>query len=227
MVAEYLALSGDDHKSQGLCILMQLAASASNDGVRLSSATSLRRAGQPTNEWSPTLQRLSRSAKKGSTRLQAAIALADERRIAQLAKRAKRPEVRQEAALALTRLRLYRALLQVGRPRRGIVSFDGTRVGLVEETPHGSRFLYDRTYLSQPGAVPISPTLPLRAEPYESRGLHPFFENLLPEGWLLDRVCEKLGLDRTDAFGLMLATCADTAGAVEIVPEPPPGTAEP
>ena len=39
------------------------------------------------------------------------------------------------------------------------------------------------------------------------------------EGWLLDRTCTKLGLDRTDAFGLMLATCADCAGAVEIVPE--------
>ena len=106
----------------------------------------------------------------------------------------------------------------VGR-RRGIVSFDGTRAGIIEETPQGSRFTYDQDYLARPGAVPISPTLPLRPEPHTSSGLHPFFENLLPEGWLLDHTCRKLGLDPADAFGVMLATCADCAGAVEIVPE--------
>ena len=106
----------------------------------------------------------------------------------------------------------------VGR-RRGIVSFDGTRAGIIEETPQGSRFTYDQDYLARPGAVPISPTLPLRPEPHTSPGLHPFFENLLPEGWLLDHTCRKLGLDPADAFGVMLATCADCAGAVEIVPE--------
>ena len=103
--------------------------------------------------------------------------------------------------------------------RRGIVSFDGTRAGIIEETAQGSRFTYDKEYLARPGAVPISPTLPLRPEPYTSPGLHPFFENLLPEGWLLDLTCRKLGLDPADAFGVMLATCADCAGAVEIVPE--------
>jgi serine/threonine-protein kinase HipA len=108
---------------------------------------------------------------------------------------------------------------QGGNRRRGIVSLDGTRTGIIEETPQGTRFTYDTTYLARPKALAISPTLPLRPEPYESPGLHPFFENLLPEGWLLDRTCMKLGLDHTDAFGLMLATCADCAGAVEIVPE--------
>ena len=105
------------------------------------------------------------------------------------------------------------------RHRRGIVSLDGTRAGIIEETPQGSRFIYDEDYLTRPGAVPISPTLPLQSEPYTSAGLHPFFENLLPEGWLLDQTCRKLHLDPADAFGVMLATCADCAGAVEIVPE--------
>jgi serine/threonine-protein kinase HipA len=114
---------------------------------------------------------------------------------------------------------LHLSDLQFGPQRRGIVSLDGTRAGIIEETAQGSRFTYDPTYLARPKALPISPTLPLRPEPYESRGLHPFFENLLPEGWLLDRTCTKLGLDPNDAFGLMLATCADCAGAVEIVPE--------
>jgi serine/threonine-protein kinase HipA len=152
----------------------------------------------------------------------------NEQRLAHLALHARSASVRARATNILTYLNKYRALLQIGRPRRGIVSFDGTPAGFIEETSGGgSRFAYSPTYLSLPAAAPLSPTLPLRPEPYEARGLHPFFENLLPEGWLLDQTCEKLGLDRTDAFGLMLATCADTAGAVEIVPEPPPGSSSP
>jgi HipA-like protein len=207
--------------------LKELASTAVKESVRVKAAAELRRIEQPSSEWRPVLERLARVAKQGSVRLQAAKELLDERRIAQLARRAKSTKVRRDAMRALEQLRIYRALAQVGRPRRGVVSLDGTRTGLIEETPQGSRFTYDPAYLSAPKAAALSATLPLRPEPFESRGLHPFFENLLPEGWLLDRTCEKLGIDRTDAFGLMLATCADCAGAVEIVPEPLPGLPRP
>lgn len=100
--------------------------------------------------------------------------------------------------------------------RAGLVSLDGRRVGLIEETETGARFTYDREWLHTPGAVPVSLTLPLREEPYPSRGLHPFFENLLPEGWLLEIATSKLKISKDDAFGLMLAVCADCVGAVEV-----------
>jgi HipA-like protein len=103
--------------------------------------------------------------------------------------------------------------------RAGIVRLDGRRVGRIEETPQGSRFSYDATWLKEPDAVPVSSTLPLRAEPYDSNGLHPFFENLLPEGWLLEIAVKKLKISKDDAFGLLLALCADCAGAVEVVAE--------
>src|SRR5437016_2909759 len=67
-----------------------------------------------------------------------------------------------------------------------------------------------------PGAVPVSLTLPIREAPYESKGLHPFFENLLPERWLLEIATAKLKISKDDAFGLLLATCADCVGAVEV-----------
>ncbi len=69
---------------------------------------------------------------------------------------------------------------------------------------------------SSASAVPLSLTLPLRSEPFEARGLLPFFENLLPEGWLLELSTAKLKIPKDDAFGLLLATCADCVGAVEI-----------
>ena len=66
--------------------------------------------------------------------------------------------------------------------------------------------------------MPVSLTLPLRSEPYLSQGLHPFFENLLPEGWLLEVSTKKLKISKDDPFGLLLATCGDCIGAVEIEP---------
>ena len=108
---------------------------------------------------------------------------------------------------------------RVGRAlRRAIVRLDGHPVGELVETDSGSRFTYDESWLSRSGAVPISLTLPLRAEPYDWPGLHPFFENLLPEGWLLGIATSKLKIAPNDAFGLLLATCADCVGAVEIAP---------
>jgi serine/threonine-protein kinase HipA len=96
----------------------------------------------------------------------------------------------------------------------------GLPVGLIEETEQGTRFQYHRAWLERTDALPISQTLPLREEAYESRGLHPFFENLLPEGWLLELSTTKLKISKDDAFGLLLATCADCVGAVEIVAWP-------
>jgi HipA-like protein len=105
-----------------------------------------------------------------------------------------------------------------GPVRRAVVRLDGRPVGELLETERGSRFTYDAAWLAMSGAAPISLTLPLRAEPYEWPGLHPFFENLLPEGWLLTIATSKLKIAPDDAFGLLLATCADCVGAVEVVP---------
>jgi|RhiMethySRZTD1v2_1073278.scaffolds.fasta_scaffold21522_2 serine/threonine-protein kinase HipA len=104
------------------------------------------------------------------------------------------------------------------RRRTASVRIDGQPVGLLEETEHGTRFTYDSAWVDRPGARAVSLTLPLRKEPYEARGLHPFFENLLPEGWLLEIATTKLKIAKDDAFGLLLALGADCAGAVEVVP---------
>jgi serine/threonine-protein kinase HipA len=102
--------------------------------------------------------------------------------------------------------------------RRGEVRLDGERVGIIEETERGSLFRYDAAWRARPDALPISLTLPLQEEAYESRGLLPYFENLLPEGWLLELSTAKLKIAKDDAFGLLLAVCADCIGAVEVVP---------
>lgn len=102
--------------------------------------------------------------------------------------------------------------------RRGRVRISGQPVGVIEETKGQIAFTYSADWLANPDAVPVSLTLPLRKEPYASQSLHPFFENLLPEGWLLDVASKKLRISKEDSFGLLLATCSDCIGAVEIMP---------
>ncbi len=100
--------------------------------------------------------------------------------------------------------------------RIGQVRLSRRPVGTIEENAGQTVFTYSPEWLAQADAVPVSLTLPLRAEPYVSQGLHPFFENLLPEGWLLDVTSKKLKISKNDPFGLLLATCHDCVGAVEI-----------
>jgi len=98
--------------------------------------------------------------------------------------------------------------------RKAHVHFSGKPAGIIEETPAGYRFSYDPDYLSNGRQLSVS--LPLRAEPYESESLFSFFEGLLPEGWYLEIVSKKLHIDKNDGFGLLLATCKDTPGAVTV-----------
>ncbi len=101
--------------------------------------------------------------------------------------------------------------------RRGIVKLAGQTAGTLEETAPGRiRFQYDPSWLRKAGATPVSVTLPMREEPYDSDGLHPFFSNLLPEGWLLEVSSKRLKISKDDAFGPLLAPCQDCIGAAEI-----------
>ncbi len=102
--------------------------------------------------------------------------------------------------------------------RQALVCLSGERVGLLVQRGAQTEFTYDPQWLARADARPISLTLPLRAEPYRSPGLHPYFENLLPEGWLLELATKKLKISKDDAFGLLVATCADCIGAVEVLP---------
>ena len=105
------------------------------------------------------------------------------------------------------------------RPSRSAeVRINGDRVGVLEEIGTRIRFTYDRKWCEKPDATPVSLTLPVTPAPFEQTGLHPFFENLLPEGWLLEISTSALKISKDDIFGLLMATCADCIGDVEIVP---------
>ena len=104
------------------------------------------------------------------------------------------------------------------RSKRAFVYLRESKAGLLEKTERGYRFSYFEAYLSTNDAQPVSLTLPLTDEPYESERLFPFFLGLIPEGWLLDLTSRTLKIDPENSFDILLATGGDCIGAVKIVP---------
>lgn len=100
--------------------------------------------------------------------------------------------------------------------KQALVYYKGLRAGILTESDEGYAFAYDKGYLALPEARAISLTLPLQEEPFLSNTLHPFFDGLIPEGWLLDIAQRSWKIDRRDRMALLLACCRDCIGAVSI-----------
>lgn len=100
--------------------------------------------------------------------------------------------------------------------RKGYVYVQDDFAGTIEETEIGYRFTYDMNYLKNISSKAISLTMPLREEPYDSNVLFPFFDGLIPEGWLLNVVVKNWKLQYKDRFGLLLVACKDCIGDVSI-----------
>ncbi len=99
--------------------------------------------------------------------------------------------------------------------RKAQVFYSKDLAGYISETKNGYVFEYNKEFLKK--NIPISISLPLREESYESKELFPFFRGLLPEGWYLDIVTATQKVDREDLFGLLLCTTSgDTIGAVTV-----------
>ena len=100
--------------------------------------------------------------------------------------------------------------------RKADIYVHETKTGVLEETETGYRFQYESEYVLQENAEPVSLTLPLQEVPYESKVLFPFFDGLIPEGWLLDVVEETWKVNPKDRMGLLLVSCRDTIGHVSV-----------
>lgn len=70
--------------------------------------------------------------------------------------------------------------------KQAVVYWKTLKAGILSESDEGYSFVYDKDYLSKSETQSISLTMPLREEPFQSNTLHPFFDGLIPEGWLLD-----------------------------------------
>jgi serine/threonine-protein kinase HipA len=103
--------------------------------------------------------------------------------------------------------------------KKALIYFRDVLSGRLAETEEGYEFQYETTYLVRPQAEPISLTLPLREEAYQSPMLFPFFDGLIPEGWLLDVAIRNTDISILDRMSLLLLCCKDCIGAVSVIPD--------
>ena len=90
--------------------------------------------------------------------------------------------------------------------------------GILTEDGGEYRFGYDEAYLKRGDAQPVSLTLPLQAEIFVSPVLFPFFDGLIPEGWLLDVALRNTDISMLDRMSILLLCCKECIGSVSVVP---------
>jgi serine/threonine-protein kinase HipA len=101
--------------------------------------------------------------------------------------------------------------------RSATVFYNGTPAGILEKAGNTYRFAYDETYLNKRGCRPVSITMPLRKEVYESAVLFPVFVNMLSEGANKRIQCHMLRIDENDYFSLLLETTNnDSIGPITV-----------
>ena len=87
---------------------------------------------------------------------------------------------------------------------------------LVERNDGLFVFEYNSEYCYNFSNKPISLTMPVSQKKFESKILFPFFDGLIPEGWLLEIGIKKWKLNPRDRMGVLLEFCEDCIGAVSI-----------
>lgn len=91
--------------------------------------------------------------------------------------------------------------------------------GKLTETNEGEFvFQYEALYAKDHSNEFITFTMPVREKPYIEKRLFPFFEGLIPEGWLLDIASKSWKINPNDRMGLLLACCQNCIGAISVIP---------
>lgn len=103
--------------------------------------------------------------------------------------------------------------------KKGLVYKKEILAGIIWEDENGYHFKYDKKYLTSPKYGGISKTLPLRNKVYDSENMIPFFDGLIPEGWLLEIAVDNWKLNPRDRMSLLLTLCKDNIGDVSIKKE--------
>ncbi|MBL0083651.1 MAG: HipA N-terminal domain-containing protein [Saprospiraceae bacterium] len=106
--------------------------------------------------------------------------------------------------------------------RQGIVKYNHIKAGMLTEEDNGEYlFVYDEMYVQSYPNQFVTFHMPVTTKPYRSKRLFPFFDGLIPEGWLLNIAAESWKINKNDRMGLLLACCQNAIGAVSVHPVNP------
>lgn len=105
--------------------------------------------------------------------------------------------------------------------RKAAIYYKDTLAGVLTETNEGEYiFQYEKKYIKEHPKQFLTFTMPVSPKPYTDKRLFPFFEGLIPEGWLLDIASKNWKINQNDRMGLLLACCQNCIGAVSVQPIP-------
>lgn len=103
--------------------------------------------------------------------------------------------------------------------RKAEIFYQDKIAGILVETDEGDyTFEYDEYYVENFPDKFITFSMPVGKGIYKENRLFPFFEGLIPEGWLLDIATKNWKVNRNDRMGLLLACCHNCIGAVSVKP---------
>ena len=101
--------------------------------------------------------------------------------------------------------------------RKASIYYNEIVAGILTETDDGDYlFEYTNDYIKNYSSKFITFTMPVRTGSYKSNRLFPFFEGLIPEGWLLNIATKNWKINPNDRMGLLLACCQNCIGAVSV-----------
>lgn len=97
------------------------------------------------------------------------------------------------------------------------IFFKDQFAGFLEEEPGGSTcFTYDDDFLkTNKESIAINLPRAQRVHRYKD-GLHPFFDNLVAEGWLAEIQAKTISCNKEDRFKLLMAFGQDCIGAISV-----------
>ena len=94
--------------------------------------------------------------------------------------------------------------------RQALILYKELQAGVLTETDDGEYwFEYKKEYIAQYPKQFISFSFPVSDTVYKEKRLFPFFEGLIPEGWLLDLAIKNWKVNSNDRMGLLLACCSN------------------
>lgn len=102
--------------------------------------------------------------------------------------------------------------------KKARIYYQDRLAGVLTETDDGYEYAYLPQYLSLADAKAISFAMPLTESVYKSNVLFPFFDGLIPEGWLLDVAIRNTDISVLDRMSILLLCCRDCIGAVSVWP---------
>jgi serine/threonine-protein kinase HipA len=103
--------------------------------------------------------------------------------------------------------------------KKAWVKYNDIIAGIISEEDNGEyQFVYDEEYIKKYPEMFITFQMPVSNQIYRSKRLFPFFDGLIPEGWLLNIASISWKINKNDRMGLLLACCQNAIGAVTIHP---------